>query len=130
MSPDISIATGLEAIAIRLEPIAGRGEAIAIFSKAVAQRLLQHGQLLQRAKPPGSLGATTLALAPRCHGLQRLKRFHKAPQKCVCLSKEAPTGRPKDARNIKEHGLGTLQWDCPKKMPCNVSDVLKRILSH
>ncbi|CAK9016011.1 unnamed protein product [Durusdinium trenchii] len=45
--------------------------------KAVAQRLLQHGQLLQRAKPPGSLGATTLALAPRCHGLQRLKRFHK-----------------------------------------------------
>eukprot|EP00435_Cladocopium_sp_Y103_P064279 s88_g26.t1 len=43
----------------------------------VKQRLLQHGQLLGRAKPPASKSATTLALAPRCHSLRSLRRFHK-----------------------------------------------------
>lgn len=41
--------------------------------------MLQHGQLLSRAKPPeGTTGATTLAIAPRCHQLRRLKHFDKA----------------------------------------------------
>eukprot|EP00438_Fugacium_kawagutii_P019493 Skav235626 [mRNA] locus=scaffold358:307632:310705:+ [translate_table: standard] len=44
----------------------------------VRQRLLQHGELLGRAKPPDDKGATTLALAPRCHGLRELQQFDKA----------------------------------------------------
>ncbi|CAJ1400344.1 unnamed protein product [Effrenium voratum] len=45
--------------------------------QAVAARLLQHGDLLARAKPPGGRQATTLCLAPRCHELRRTRHFHK-----------------------------------------------------
>ena len=51
--------------------------------KAVKQRLLQHGQLLARAKPPQGASATTLAMAPRCHSLRELRRFHKALKRVV-----------------------------------------------
>ena len=66
---------------IHLKPL-GVGE-IAGFPPSelqeVTQRLLKHGQLLSRAKPPeGSTGATTLAIAPRCHQMRRLKNFDKA----------------------------------------------------
>lgn len=54
-----------------------------LHQQEVTQRLLQHGQLLSRAKPPeGTTGATTLAIAPRCHQLRRLKYFDKASS-CV-----------------------------------------------
>lgn len=51
------------------------------FVQEVAARLLEHGELLGRAKPPPGKAATTLALAPRCLALRRLSSFHKAQRR-------------------------------------------------